>query len=120
MSCEGGVKTAHPGTISSALAPGKSFRFGLRSAMVLYPVAFTNLSNCALVIGVLSIQKPSTVTRWAGAASGMSQVSQPIQKVPPGTQTIPSGAGPGAGAVLTPVAASLITLTWESAPFEPP
>ena len=68
------------------------------------------------MIGVLSIQKPSTVTRWAGAASAMPQVSQPIQKVPPGIQTIPSGAGPGAGATLTPTGASLTTLT--GAPLE--
>jgi len=31
----------------------------------------------------------------------MLQVSQPIQKVPPGIHTIPSGAGPEAGVVLT-------------------
>src|SRR5262245_38189741 len=70
------------------------------------------------MIGVLSIQKPSTVTRWTGVASGISQVSQPIQKVPPGTQTIPSGAGPGAGAASTPTGAPLVILAGELS-FEP-
>jgi DNA helicase II / ATP-dependent DNA helicase PcrA len=30
----------------------------------------TNCLNCRFVTGVLSIQKPPTVTRWTGASSG--------------------------------------------------
>jgi hypothetical protein len=36
-----------------------------------------------------------------GNASGIPQFSHPIQKSPPGIHTIPTGAGPGAGDVLT-------------------
>jgi hypothetical protein len=36
---------------------------------------------------------------WTGCASGMPQSSQPIQNVPPGTQTMPAGAGSGGGVV---------------------
>jgi hypothetical protein len=36
----------------------------------------------------------------------MPQFSHPIQNVPPGTQTIPAGASPGAGVVLTRAAAA--------------
>ena len=50
--------------------------------------------------GVRSIQKPSTSTRCTGSASGMPHPSHPIQKVPPGTHTMPFGAGPGAAAGL--------------------
>jgi hypothetical protein len=69
-------------------------------------VAFTNRANSALVTGARSIQNPLTVTRCTGEASGMPQFSQPIQNVPPGTQTMPSGAGPGAGVVFTRAAAT--------------
>ena len=41
-----------------------------RSATVTYPVAFTNLRNCATVTGCSSIQKPSTSTRRTGRSSG--------------------------------------------------
>ena len=61
----------------------------------------TRLAHEALeipsVTGASSIQKPATRTMWTGRASGMPQSSHPIQKVPPGTQTMPTGAGPGGG-----------------------
>jgi hypothetical protein len=42
-------------------------------------------------------------------ASGMLQSAQPIQNVPPGIHTIPSGAGPGAGAGLMPLATAEVS-----------
>jgi hypothetical protein len=69
--------------------------------MVTYDVAFANLSKSAFVTGVASIQNPPTDTRCTGNASGIPQFSHPIQKSPPGIHTIPAGAGPGAGDVLT-------------------
>jgi len=50
--------------------------------------------NWALVTSVSSIQKPSTRTRWAGFSSAQpSSESVPMVNSPPGTQTIPGGAG---------------------------
>ena len=70
----------------------RSSQSGLRSAVVTYPVAFTNLANCPLVTSVASIQKPSTRTRCGGRSAGQaSAASQPMVNSPPGTQTIPGG-----------------------------
>ncbi len=94
--------TAEPGTSLSAGTPGKSDAVSGRSATVTWRVSATNFWNCALVTGVVSIQKPWTVTRCDGNASGIPQFSHPIQKVPPGTQIMPSGAGPGGFAGFDP------------------
>jgi hypothetical protein len=56
----GGENTTAPGTRFSGGAPGKSSARGVRSAIVTYPVASTNVANCSLVTSVLSIQNPST------------------------------------------------------------
>src|SRR5262245_48375978 len=74
--------------------PLKSSAVGSRSAMVLYPVAFTNSSNRALVTSVLSIQNPVTAT-WCSGAFCSESSAVPIQNGPPGTHTIPFGVGPG-------------------------
>src|SRR5262249_6956436 len=55
------------------------------------PVAFTNRSNSAFVTGARSIQNPSTETRCSGSASGMPQLSHPIQNVPLAIHTMFAG-----------------------------
>ena len=72
------VNTTDPATRFSAGAVGNSSFVGVRSAIVMYPVAATNFSNCSLVTAVASIQKPPTRTRCTGSASfdaiGISQL----------------------------------------------
>src|SRR5688572_16985861 len=61
------------------------------SAVVMYDVAFTNFSNCALVTSVTSIQKLSSFTRCCGYSSGFPSLSgEPARYSPPGTSTMPS------------------------------
>src|SRR5262245_31564804 len=108
-----GVNTVEPATRFSGGAPGNSAAVGVRSAIVTYPVALTNLANSSLVNSVLSIQKPSTYTRWMGDASrvmpGILQrdslsTGLPIENSPPGIQAIPEGVPAGTGAVFGIVA----------------
>src|SRR5690242_12922195 len=67
--CLGGLNTRDPAFSILGRAPGYDRGSGARSASVTYPVAFTNLRNCALVTGVGSIQNPLTRTEWIGASS---------------------------------------------------
>src|SRR5687768_10201371 len=91
----GARNTIDPATSLSGGTPGKSFASGLRSAIVTYFVASTKRANCLLVTSVASIQNPPTSTWCGGWASENRGSSDPIQNRPPGTQTMPSGAGPG-------------------------
>ena len=64
-----GVNTIDPATRFSGGASGKSRGSSGRSATVRWPVAATNTPNWAFMTWKRSIQKPSTVTAWAGASS---------------------------------------------------
>jgi hypothetical protein len=79
-----------------------------------------------LVTSVLSIQKPSTYTRWIGRESVVacmptSFASTPvgsaahIENSPPGIHTIESGAGPGGVDVLAAVGGKVVVVVFGSA-----
>ena len=95
------MKTTDPGTDLVAWHAGKVLRIGL--ALCDGDVLRRPHERVELSVGDGRgdpIQNPATDTRCTGSASGVPQFSHPIQKSPPGIQTIPVGAEPGAGDVL--------------------